>query len=181
MCVAHCLSECITAQEGTMLRKKPRLLRHMISFREVQADIFPLESHVVNFGLVGSLNRLFGHGHMNPLNEDSKTLYEDIASRLVSVCVTLNEAPMIRFKSNNARSKLVCEAFASRMLAYMRSHEDFEFNHANGQSDIPERATLLIYDRREDLSSPLLHEFTYQAMCMDVLENEVIVGKSVSE
>jgi hypothetical protein len=55
-----------------LMRKTPRLLRHMISFREVQADIFPLESHVVNFGLVGSLSRLFGHGRMNPLNEDSK-------------------------------------------------------------------------------------------------------------
>ena len=56
----------------SLIRETPRLLRHMISFREVQADIFPLESHVVNFGLVGSLCRLFGHGHMNPLNADSK-------------------------------------------------------------------------------------------------------------
>ena len=32
-------------------------------------------------GLVGSLNRLFGQAH-EPLNEDSKIAYEDIASRL---------------------------------------------------------------------------------------------------
>ena len=175
---AHLVFTSILPEAGVeMIRRSPRLLRHMITFREVQADIFPLESHVVNFGLVGSLQRLYGHGRMNPLNDSSSALYEDIASRLVSVCVTLNEAPMIRYATGNTRSKLICEAFAGRMLAYMRSHEDFEFHHASSTSDFPERATLMIFDRREDLSSPLLHEFTYQAMCMDVLESEVIVGK----
>ncbi|EIW79319.1 Sec1-like snare protein [Coniophora puteana RWD-64-598 SS2] len=64
--------------------------------------------------------------------------------------------------------------FATRLLAFMVQQNLDE--HKRSNSDFPKpsdpprpRATLIITDRSMDTVAPLLHEFTYQAMCNDLL------------
>jgi len=168
-----------------VIQSCPELLRHLITFRESRLFFFPLESHVINFGMTNSLNRVYGHDKINSNNQVSQQLYDDVADKMLGVCVSLHELPIVRMLNKNPRSKPVVELFCQKMNKHVRenctgSGEDTWWYHEPSIKDqphqLPDRATLLMFDRAEDLSSPLMHEFTYQAMAMDTLSEDIVVG-----
>ena len=96
-----------------------------------------------------------------------------IANMLVTVCATLGELPHVRFDGTRTDAGTPREAAASvaRIL-----QDKLEALRANPTSGFPsrhlgddERPTLLLLERSFDVVSPLLHEYTYQAMVHDLL------------
>ncbi|KAL8829506.1 MAG: hypothetical protein Q9191_001978 [Dirinaria sp. TL-2023a] len=90
--------------------------------------------------------------------------------KIVSICVSLGEYPVIRYHSPRNPSheaSVLCSHLArfvqSALDEYAQFHQDFP-----PASNRP-RGALFITDRSMDLFAPLLHEFTYQAMIHDVL------------
>lgn len=90
--------------------------------------------------------------------------------KIVSVCVSLGEYPIIRYhrpRNPTHEASVLC-THLSRFIQdeldkYAQHHHDFP-----PQSSRP-RGVLFITDRSMDLFAPLIHEFTYQAMIHDVL------------
>lgn len=99
--------------------------------------------------------------------------------QIVDVCVSLNENPKVRyyqprpFTPRNASdqdqygarilSKYLAEVVQDELDLYMRYNPEFPSPSSRPQG------VLMITDRSFDLMSPLLHEFTYQAMAHDLL------------
>lgn len=95
------------------------------------------------------------------------------ARAIVNTVVVAGEYPFIRFYSlpesthQAARlPELIADEVQRQLDEYSRANHDYPPPSAG---DKP-RAILLICDRTLDLYAPLLHEFTYQAMAMDIVE-----------
>ncbi|KMU85289.1 Sec1 family superfamily protein [Coccidioides immitis H538.4] len=134
-------------------------------FRIVNINYFPRESHLVIFRDPWSFPTLF-HPACNNLVRGH---LEDLAQRIVSVCVSLGEYPVIRYyrpKAPTHEASVLCSHLArfvqDELDAYAKSREDFP-------TASRQRGLLYIVDRTLDLVAPLVHEFTYQAMAHDLL------------
>jgi syntaxin-binding protein 1 len=179
----------VSEQQTDLLKKFPELLRHMITFRESRLFFFPLENQVINFGMTNSLNRVYGADKGQGNDPSSMKLYDDVADKLLGVCVSLHETPVIRSFQKNPRAEPIVAAFCKKMKKHLDANlsgsaeGDTWWYHTlprsasnGGVEEMTERAQLLLFDRAEDLSTPLLHEFTYQAMAMDLLGEDIVEG-----
>lgn len=135
-------------------------------FKVLNVEFFSRESHLVTFRDPWSFP-MFYHPQCSNLVRQHM---EDVAQKIVGVCVALGEYPVIRYhKSRTARhdARVLCEHLArfvqDELDLYAKFHEDFP-----PQVSRP-RGSLYIVDRSMDLFAPLLHEFTYQAMAHDLL------------
>jgi syntaxin-binding protein 1 len=95
---------------------------------------------------------------------------KEMAEKLTGVCVALGEYPTIRYyrpRNPSHEASVLCTHLArfvqDKLDHYAQFNPDFP-----PQSNRP-RGALYITDRSIDLSAPLLHEFTYQAMAHDLL------------
>jgi syntaxin-binding protein 1 len=103
--------------------------------------------------------------------------------QIVSICVVLGEYPVIRYyrpRTPTHEASVLC----SHLARFVQDEID---RYAGTNRDFPPqnprpRAVLLIADRSMDLFSPLVHEFTYQAMAHDLLpikEGDKVTYKTV--
>ena len=136
------------------------------SSRALNIDFYPRESHLITFRDPWSFPTLF-HPACNPL---VRRHMDELAQKIVSLCVSLGEYPTIRYHNpRNAthEASVLCSHLARfvqiEMDQYAKYHEDFP-----PPSSRP-RGALIITDRSMDLFAPLVHEFTYQAMVHDLL------------
>lgn len=135
-------------------------------FRVLNVEFFPRESHVVTFRDPWSFPVLF-HPACNSLVRQHM---EDVAQKIVGVCVALGEYPTIRYyrpRTPTHEASILCSHLArfvqDELDLYAKFHEDFP-----PQTTRP-RGALYIVDRSMDIIAPFLHEFTYQAMAQDLL------------
>ncbi|KAK2779236.1 vacuolar sorting protein VPS33/slp1 [Emmonsiellopsis sp. PD_33] len=135
-------------------------------FRVMNINYFPREAHVAIFRDPWSFPTLF-HPACNTL---IKGHLDDLAQRIVSICVSLGEYPIIRYyrpKNPTHEASVLC----SHLARFVQDELD---QYAQERQDYPPpsprpRGILYILDRSVDLYSPLVHEFTYQAMAHDLL------------
>lgn len=147
--------------------ERSQIAREQIAdFRVLNIGFFPRESHVVTLRDPWSFPVLF-HPGCNTLIRDH---LQDLAQKIVSVCVTLGEYPTIRYYKPRApihEASVLC----SHLARFIQEELD---NFAQAKRDFPPpsprpRGVLFVVDRSMDLFSPLIHEFTYQAMVHDLL------------
>ncbi|KAL7550108.1 hypothetical protein ACHAWF_013347 [Thalassiosira exigua] len=96
-------------------------------------------------------------------------LSDRMISKLVTVCATLNEYPHVRYPAKNELCKDLAFSFQQKMNDFVGSNASWWY-HGDGSHPNTERATLLLVDRKDDCLSPLVHEFTYEAMVRDLLD-----------
>ncbi|OJJ50823.1 hypothetical protein ASPZODRAFT_106723 [Penicilliopsis zonata CBS 506.65] len=135
-------------------------------FRIMNIDFFPRESHVVTFRDPWSFPILFHPACNNLVREH----LQGLAQKVVSLCASLGEYPIIRYyrpRVPTHEASVLC----SHLARFVQEEMD---RFAQFQRDFPPpsnrpRGVLFVVDRSMDLFSPLLHEFTYQAMVHDLL------------
>ena len=91
-----------------------------------------------------------------------------LARKLVTLCVTLNEVPSIRFQGTSSFCREMATLTHQQISEFKRSNPTF-WCHGDEAHPEREKAQLLILDRSFDPLSPLMHEYTYQAMVNDLL------------
>ena len=90
--------------------------------------------------------------------------------KIVSLCVTLGEYPIIRYyrpRNPSHEASVLC----SHLARFVQDEID-QFAKYNRDFPPPSprpRGVLFIVDRTMDMFAPLVHEFTYQAMAHDLL------------
>lgn len=94
------------------------------------------------------------------------------ARAIANAVVIAGEYPYIRFyllpKSTHAAARLpelIADEVQRQLEDYLRLHPEYPPALAGDKA----RAVLVVCDRTLDLYAPLLHEFTYQAMAMDIV------------
>ena len=190
------------------------LRRHLITCSVTRVSIFPLESQFINFSQLAqvqdkkgvhdypNLNKMYGRGKESWWEEkETVNFFDDIADKLLGVCVSLHENPYVRMmvdEKNVKMSSHIVKKFIEKMKKHMAEQgghsgdsgesksggvaDDSWYYHqkdGSGKSNtcLPDRATMLVFDRREDLSTPLVHDFGYQSLAMDLLSDQIAEGK----
>ena len=138
--------------------------KYFKTLRELNIDFHALESQIFSFDMPLAPFPLF-----NPRSPPERTLQLSIiAKKLMSVLITLGDAPFIRYSKTSPDS--LAESLAKMVqkeIADARAGNE-EYPHKNDFK----QTILIIVDRRFDMISPLLHEFTYQAMFNDLIVAE---------
>ena len=163
--------------------RSPMAREQIRAFRTVHLDYHPQEAHLVTFKDPWSFPTLF-HPECNSLvvrhmeeiaekvclNSSAIHACADSCLQITGVCVALGEYPIIRYYRPRApahEASVLCSHLArfvqDKLDMYAQYNQDFP-----PQSNRP-RGALYITDRSMDLYAPFLHEFTYQAMALDLL------------
>uniref|UniRef100_A0A093V8V1 Protein transport protein sec1 n=1 Tax=Talaromyces marneffei PM1 TaxID=1077442 RepID=A0A093V8V1_TALMA len=159
---------------------RSQMARDMIvSMHTLNVDFYPRESRVATFRDPYSFPILFHPACNNLVREH----LGELARKIVSLCVVLGEYPVIRYYRPQApthEAGVLCSHLARFVQDEIDSYASTNRNFPP-QSPRP-RGVLLIVDRSLDLYSPLVHEFTYQAMAHDLLpikEGDKVTYKTV--
>lgn len=130
------------------------LVPYLRTFKENNIDFLAYESNVFHFDTRESISLYFS----SELEEYRDPYQKELAEKISGVCAVLESKPQIIRYSN------VCSQLADICKR--------ELNHL--PLPVDPTCKLLILDRSFDLISPILHEFTYQAMMEDVLDDLII-------
>ena len=87
-------------------------------------------------------------------------------SALASVVLSMKRKPLIRYQSNSEHCRRIAEGLHS--LAYRQEGELFDF----GARGVEHPPVVLVVDRLDDPVTPLLSQWTYQAMLHELLGME---------
>lgn len=102
------------------------------------------------------------------------------AKAIVNAVVVAGEYPLIRYFASpeaNHKAQRLPEILADEVQRQLDDYARADQNYPPVLAGEKARAILLICDRTLDLYAPLLHEFSYQAMAMDIVEGLERLGK----
>ena len=150
--VCYHLSQAKNLQRA-MQNRVPQYLSN--SFEIVQSRVFSLnEPRVIERVLTNSADEAM----------------QSMAVRIAEACCAMNEYPYIRYKLSSPQSTRLASMVQEQLDGVLRSSDAYHFH---GEKDVARRSTLIILMRQDDLASPLLHDFNFQALVRDVLEDEI--------
>jgi syntaxin-binding protein 1 len=143
------------------------LLKRLKSLVEINIDFLAKEERAFTFDMRDSFAPLY-------LRKGSTSAELSIAQRLVTVCATLNEYPHIRYKESSGVCNSLASLFKLKMDEFVAQNPSWWYHGGpkKHQAALKERGVLLLLDRVDDPLSPLMHDFTYQAMVHDLLAME---------
>lgn len=123
--------------------------------REVYADYYALQDRLVSFEVCPCINTAQNRSAA-PQNPQLERTVDGITALLLS----LKKKPAIRYQS----ASLLCRNLAERVCVRInQDHSLFDFRSTGSQP------LLLILDRREDPVTPLLNQWTYEAMIHELM------------
>ncbi|KAF6001990.1 syntaxin binding protein [Cyanidiococcus yangmingshanensis] len=121
--------------------------------------------------------------------QDRRELIHTVAQNLLTLCHLIGEVPTIRYqRSESGVAQAIAEALVDTIKDYeanvpggMRGAQlqadalQTPVDGASSSKSTPVMPTmLLILDRSIDMVAPFLHEYTYQAMCNDLLSADAL-------
>ena len=137
--------------------------------KEVNMSFVPIESQVYSLEKTNAFQWHYNQQYQSNENRPkTKEEQEKMAEQLATLCSTLGECPAIRYEAEEK----ACEEFSNMVKEKLELYKN---NDQLGPNSDKSKSTLLILDRKFDIVSPILHEFTFQAMVYDLLpiENNV--------
>lgn len=145
-----------------LIRDSNNFVQSLMNFTELNIDFLAVEERVFSLGHEWAVSKLFC-GNRKLVNDN----IDAIANSLLSVCSVLHCRPHIRYSAVQP----ISQSIASSLGAKLDEFEKIIPGGVQGSSSQNDKysTTLLILDRSVDVIAPLLHEYTYQAMCNDLL------------
>lgn len=129
-------------------KKMKSLLEVNISFTAYESKVFTMDIE---------------SGSAVTYSEERTGVLEKMAEQLATLCSTLGEFPSIRYRAECGVNKRLAEILEKRLTAYKEAEPSM------GEGVEKAKSQLIILDRGFDITSPLLHELTFQAMAYDLL------------
>ena len=157
--------------EMKTLKACPTLIKRVKTFNEVNLNFIVTELNAFHLELPATFKTLYGAG-VGTATPARSALAATIASKLVTVCATTNEYPHVRYRAGSSITEEIARLFQDGMNSFVASNAAWWYHGGQGHAE-RERATILLVDRADDPLSPLMHEFTYQAMAHDLLTIDV--------
>lgn len=133
------------------------------SIQEIYLDYFIVNEKMFHFNIQSERN--------NNVNYENDK-YDQIINGLFSICISNKAYPNIKIIKGSKDSLFISNKLQLKLLS--------EMDLINKNIGIEQNSTLIIYDRSEDPITPLLTQWTYQAMVHDnfqIIHNIVNVKK----
>lgn len=156
----------IPAEVVSMIQSHGNFVSRVKTFKELNVDFLVSESNIFQFNITGALSKMYG----SLPDPDFPVV---LGRKLANVCIALNEHPSIRYQGSSRFVSEIATAVQQTILQYKKSNPNFVcFGEDKRPDRDRERGQLLILDRGYDCLTPLMHEYTYQAMVNDLLPIE---------
>jgi syntaxin-binding protein 1 len=143
-----------------------QLIKRLKALSEINVNFLAKEERAFMLDMRDSFSSFY-------LRKGPAPIELEIAEKLVTVCATLNEYPYIRYKQSSGICSSLSSLFHLKMDEFVAANPKWWY-HGSGKSAKKnaerERSTLLLLDRADDCLTPLMHDFTYQAMVKDLLK-----------
>lgn len=140
------------------------------ALREMNLEFFPVDSQVFITDHENAIEELCGQSAKDSRKFDC--CLQTMATRIATVFASLKELPYVRYRAardpDTAHDhELVPSKLASAIWDRLGYYKSTIPNFPQKES-----CELLILDRSVDQIAPVIHEWTYDAMCHDLLETE---------
>lgn len=162
------------------LKQSAELVARTKALRELYTEFLTVEHQVYNMDLPEAFHRLYTPSLPK---REKQEMIGHIVERLLTLCVTLGERPLVRYKRREGQSAAaaaggeeephtaLCEEIATKLERRLKWFANDKSQGTNSwwQPDTSEPSTILIVERASDALAPLVHEYTYQAMVQDII------------
>ncbi|GAB2230872.1 hypothetical protein Droror1_Dr00015167 [Drosera rotundifolia] len=153
------------------IKSDTSVLPRIGALREMNLEYFPIDSQAFVTDHEMALEELYGDNAENSRKFDA--CLNTMATRIATVFASMKELPSVRYQGRGADAtvssprELVPSKLASSVWNCLTKYK----------ATIPkfpqkETCDLLILDRSVDQIAPIIHEWTYDAMCHDLLDME---------
>ncbi|KAJ4727123.1 SNARE-interacting protein KEULE [Melia azedarach] len=151
------------------IKSDSSVLPRIGALREMNLEYFPIDNQAFVTDHERALEELFSENVENSRKFD--TCLNTMAKRVATVFASMKEFPYVRYraaKASDASDTTFRDLIPSKLAAAI-------WNCLEKYKSIPnfpqtETCELLILDRTVDQIAPVIHEWTYDAMCHDLLD-----------
>ncbi|XP_062102663.1 SNARE-interacting protein KEULE-like isoform X2 [Humulus lupulus] len=155
-------------------KDKPALYSRIGAIREMNLEYVPIDSQGFLTNNEKSLEELYGGDDEE--TDEGTTCLNVIATRIATVFASLREFPCVRYRAAKSLDATATRSFRDLVPAKLAAGVlDCLMEYKKTIPDkFPQTETcqLLILDRSLDQIAPIIHEWTYDAMCHDLLNLE---------
>jgi len=159
----------VSKQLLEMITQCKPLVKRLKALSEINVDFLVKEDRAYSLDVDCDFNKYYE-------GKKGKSAQSAIASKLVTLCASLNEYPYIRYNQSSEPCTALATTFKKKMDKFVSKNPDWWYHgsaKSGKQSTELERSTILLLDRASDCLTPLMHDFTYQAMVQDLLQQKL--------
>ncbi|KAJ4788921.1 Syntaxin-binding protein 1 [Rhynchospora pubera] len=152
------------------IRRDASVMGRLSALSEMNLEYFAIDSQGFVTDHERALEELFGENA--EMSQNYNTCINTMATRIATVFASLREFPYVRYraaKTIDASTLMTLRDLIPTKLA--AAVWNCLSRHKSSIADFPQTETceLLIIDRSIDQIAPIIHEWTYDAMCHDLL------------
>ncbi|KAK9177943.1 hypothetical protein WN943_027133 [Citrus x changshan-huyou] len=162
----------ISRELVTHIKKDSTVLPRIGALREMNLEYFAVDSQGFVTDDERALEELFGDEESS---QKADTCLNVMATRIATVFASLREFPLVRYRAAKSLDAMTITTFRDLvptklaagvwncLMKYKQTIQNFPMS---------ETCELLILDRSVDQIAPIIHEWTYDAICHDLLNLE---------
>ncbi|KAJ1416045.1 Sec1-like protein [Sesbania bispinosa] len=154
------------------IKKDTKVLPRLGALREMNLEYFAIDSQGFITNNEKALEELFGDEENN---RKGVACLNVMAMRIATVFASLREFPSVRFRAAKSLDAITMTTFRDLIPTKLAAGVwDCLMKYKKTIPNFPQTETceLLIVDRSIDQIAPVIHEWTYDAMCHDLLNME---------
>ncbi|KAL2632868.1 hypothetical protein R1flu_004347 [Riccia fluitans] len=156
-----------------LIKSEQLLLSRIAALREMNLEYLTIDTQGFSTDNDKALVQLFGE--LSEGTRDYEVCLDTIAYRLSTVFASLKEFPLVRYRAAKSSAPNSVTATTGRDLVPTKMAAalwERLMKYKTTLANFPKTETceLIIVDRSVDLVAPIIHEWTYDAMCHDLLD-----------